>query len=164
MEIKGILPEKTKEKRYVMLALSLVMIYLSYESGQYIYIPLVILLIGAIFMKKEHVVSPEGVDIRYHVFGFKTVNRWTWDQITAMQPDYRKAAPNVQILFEKSSVLRSFVFTKADAARVMEMTKRMSPEAYVDDYTEEEQEEIERNKIRAREQAKAERAKARKKK
>lgn len=87
--------------------------------------------------------------------------------ITAMRPDYKKAAPNIYMEIAKDVTIRAFVFTKSDAIGVMELAKKMNPDMYVDDRDEEQrQKDSEEHKAKmafARERARAEK-KARKKK
>ncbi len=82
-----------------------------------------------------------------------TTNRWTWDQITAVQPDYIKERPNARVLFEKDAVLRSFLFTPEDCQDVLKLAAKMNPEAFVDDYTAEEQEQMAEENARSRNKA-----------
>ncbi len=114
MIYKGILQSRSLYKRILILTACVVLLYLEFVRGQYLYIVLTVLLILAVFHRKEHIVSKEGVDIKYSLFGMTTTNRWTWDQITAVQPDYIKERPNARVLFEKDAVLRSFLFTPED--------------------------------------------------
>ena len=100
MIYKGILQSRSLYKRILILTACVVLLYLEFVRGQYLYIVLTLLLILAVFHRKEHIVSEEGVDIKYSLFGMTTTNRWTWDQITAVQPDYIKERPNARVLFE----------------------------------------------------------------
>ena len=88
-------------------------------------------------------VNEKGIHIIYNFFGFKIPYTWTWDVITVVRPDYKKAKPNVLMEMAKDVTIRGFVFTKADAEGVMELAKRMNPNTFVEDYSEEEAEQAE---------------------
>lgn len=162
MIYKGIIQSRSLYRRILILIACAVLLYLEFVRGQYLYIVLTLLLVLAVFHHKEHIVSEEGVDIKYSLYGMTTTNRWTWDQITAVQPDYIKERPNARVLFEKDAVIRSFLFTAADCQAVMKLAANMNPEAFVDDYTAEEQEQMAEEKRKKQEQLRAQRVKARK--
>lgn len=160
MMYKGILKKRTQSRKLLILAGCGLMTFYALRSGQYLYLLFILLAILAVFLKKEHIVSKEGVDIRRSLFGMTSLSRWTWDQITALQPDYIKARPNARLLIEKRSVIRPFVFTPEDCRAVIDLAKQMNPDIYVDYYTEEEQEEIYRKNQKLKEQQAAQQAKA----
>lgn len=160
MIYKGILKTRPLNRRILILIACGILLYLEFVKKQYFYIPLTLLLVLAVFHHKEHLVSEEGVDIRYSLLGFTSINRWTWDQITAVQPDYLKERPNVRVLFEKDAVLRSFLFTPEDCESVMKLAAKMNPAAFVDDYTAEEQEQMAEERRKRQEQLRAQKNKA----
>ena len=41
----------------------------------------------------------------YKLFAWKVVNRWEWDQITAIRPDFKKAKPNILLEIAKDVIL-----------------------------------------------------------
>lgn len=164
MVYKGITKTRTTERKIFMLIASAILLYLEITRKQYFYVPFTVLLILAIFHQKEHIVSEDGVDIKYSVMGITTVNRWEWKEITAVQPDYIKERPNAKLLFQKGSTLRSFLFTPEDCQAVVKLAARMNPDMFVDDYTEEEQEEMEKEKLHRQEKIRAQRAQAKRKK
>ena len=160
MIYKGILQQRSLQRKILILAACGILLYLEVVKAQYFYIPLTILLVLAVFHRKEHIVSEEGVDIRFSLFGMTSTNRWTWDQVTAVQPDFLKERPNARLLIEKESMIRSFLFTPEDCQGVMEMAARMNPNIFVDDYTAEEQEQMEEEKRKIRERQREQKAKA----
>lgn len=152
-EYVGIIKERSLQRRAVLLAGAVLLVYMELKSSQWFFFPLTILLIAAIFLHKEHVVSEEGVDIRYYILSFHTVNRWKWEEITAMQPDFKVEAPNVKIAIEKNrAVVRPFVFSRDDYLGVLKLAKRMNPDIFIEYYTEEEREEIDEKNERYKEQ------------
>lgn len=163
MIYKGMIQSRSLYKRLLILIACGILLYLELVRGQYLYIVLTLPLVLAVFHRKEHIVSEEGVDIKYSLFGMTTTNRWTWEQITAVQPDYIKERPNARLLFEKEAVIRSFLFTPDDCQAVLKLAARMNPDAFVDDYTAEEQEQMAEEKRKKQEQLRAQRLKAKKK-
>jgi len=176
MVFKGIImKERSKQKRILMFFGCLFIAALEFWQKNYFFA--VVALILAFFCvgyKKEHVISEEGVDIRYIFVGIPYNYRWTWDQITAMRPDYKKAKPHIMMEIAKDVSVRAFVFTPEDAVKVMEFAKTMNPDAYIDDRTEEEREAYKEERdrliaekqmqIRRQKQAAKEKERAKKKK
>ncbi|MBR6472878.1 MAG: hypothetical protein IKS99_04000, partial [Firmicutes bacterium] len=109
----------------------------------------------------------KGVHIVYNFFGIKIPYTWTWDVITVVRPDYSKAKPDVLLEIAKEVTIRGFVFKKSQVQDVMDFIKRMNPNIYVEDFTEEEarqaEEERKAKMIYAMQRQKAEK-KAKKKK
>ncbi len=174
MVYKGIImKERSKRKRIFMFFGCLLIAGLEFWQTNYFFaVVAVILALLCIAFKKEHVISEEGVDIRYILMGIPHNYRWEWDEITAMRPDYKKAKPHIMMEIAKDVSVRAFVFTPEDAVKVMAFAKEMNPEAYIDDRTEEEREAYkeERDKMIAekqmqfRRQKQAEKAKKKKNK
>lgn len=150
MVFKGIImKERSKQKRMLMFFGCLFISALEFWQHKYIFaVVALVLAVFCIAFKKEHVISEEGVDIRYILMGIPHNYRWTWDQITAMRPDYKKAKPNVMLEIAKDVSVRAFVFKPSEAVKVMEFAKKMNPDAYIDDRTEEEREEYKRERDR----------------
>ena len=147
MEFKGIIrKEKSTKKRIFLFVGSVFLAGFSFMQHEYLYTFLAILLAVLCAFKKEHVVSEEGVDIRYDLLGIKHVHRWEWHEITAMRPDYKKARPNIFLEIAKDVTIRAFIYTEEDAFKVMALAKKMNPDAYIDDRTEEEREQYERDR------------------
>lgn len=96
-----------------------------YEAmlGQYIYIPIGLLVILACFFEKEHLVSREGVDIKSSLFRIPSHSVWTWDEIGSIHVDRRRAAPNVALHIKRGVAVRLFVFTPADARAVLDLAR-----------------------------------------
>lgn len=164
MVYRGILKKRTKSKNLLIFVVCIILLLIEYKTKQYIYLPITLLAALAVFHNKEHIVSEDGVDIRRSIFGLTSDNRWKWDEITAMQPDYIKARPNARLLIEKNSTLRSFLFTPADCQAVIALAQKMNDNIFVDYSTEEEQTEIERKNAQFREQQRTQREKAQRKK
>ena len=161
MEYKGIIKQRENWMTAVLFIASVFLLVREFMTGQYIYIPLVLLVMVACFFEKEHVVSEEGVDIKYIIFK-KIVrhNYWRWNEITTIHPDYKKARPNVMIHIGKDVVTRTFTMKPSQCRGVIDLARRMNPSIYIDDITAEEQEAREQEILHRQEVAKAQRAAA----
>ena len=142
-EYRGIVKTRTNERKILLVVVSCIILYLSYQMRNWLYFAMGLVMMSAIFYTKEHVVNEKGIHIIYNFFGIKIPYTWTWDVITVVRPDYKKAKPNVLMEMAKDVTIRGFVFTKADAEGVMELAKRMNPNTFVEDYSEEEAEQAE---------------------
>lgn len=164
MKYKGIVKER---ELWVKIAIFIAAVYLLYReivAGQYIYIPLALLVILACFFEKEHVISKEGVDIKYIMFkSLVKHNYWEWDEITTIHPDYKKARPNVMLHIGKDVVTRSFIMKPADCRGAIELARQMNPHIYIDDITAEEQERRDEEILHRQQVARAERQAKRRK-
>lgn len=165
MKYKGILKERELWVKVLILIAAVYLLYREFIAGQYIYIPLALLVILACFFEKEHIINEEGVDIKYILF--KSIvkhNYWTWDEITTLHPDYKKARPNVMLHIGKDVVTRSFVMKPADCRGAIELARQMNPHIYIDDITETEQELREQELLHRQEVARAQKRAAKRKK
>ena len=140
MKYKGILREREPWLKIVIVLAAGYMMYLSITGGMYTYAALAVVVILAVFFQKEHVISEEGVDIRYNLFGMKHVNRWEWEDITAIQTDYMKKAPDVLVHIGKDVSIRDFVMKRSDIPGIIALAKRMNPDMFIGDMNEEERE------------------------
>ena len=172
MIYKGIVKERDLKRKIILFVGCLILFYVSFLRGNYLYMGITVIIALAVFYKKEHVVSEEGVAIVYNLFGIKVTNQWEWDEITAMRPDFKKAKPNVLLEIARDVTIRAFVFKEEDVPGVLELAQKMNPDMYVDDRTKEERMEAEdersRKLIEVRKQKEraraAEKAKKRKRK
>lgn len=109
------------------------MLWRTIVTQHWSYLPIVILVILACFFTKEQIISQDGVDIQYTLFGRWTMhNLWTWDEITSLHPDYSKRAPNVELLIARDVVIRPFVMTREDTSHVLELAKKMNTSIIID--------------------------------
>ena len=98
-----------------------------FVQGQWIYVPIGLLVILACFFEKEHLVSEAGVDIKSSLFGIPSHSIWTWQEITSIHVDRRRSAPNVALHIRKDVPVRLFVMTPADAQSVLDLAKQCNP-------------------------------------
>jgi len=140
MKYKGILREREPWLKIAIVLAAGYMMYLSVTGGMYTYAALAVVVILAVFFQKEHIICEEGVDIRYSLFGLKHVNRWEWEDITAIKTDYMKKAPDVLVHIGKDVTIRDFVMKRSDIPGIIAMAKRMNPDMFIGDMNEEERE------------------------
>ena len=127
MEYKGIIKKRKTWLTVLFVILACLMLWRTIVTQHWSYLPIVILVILACFFTKEQIISKDGVDIQYTLFGRWTMhNLWTWDEITSLHPDYRKIAPHVELLIARDVVIRPFIMTREDTARVLELAKKMN--------------------------------------
>ena len=127
MEYKGIIKKRKTWLTILFVILACLMLWRTIVTQHWSYLPIVILVILACFFTKEQIISKDGVDIQYTLFGRWTMhNLWTWDEITSLHPDYSKRAPNVELLIARDVVIRPFIMTREDTARVLELAKKMN--------------------------------------
>ena len=133
MEYKGITKQRKKWLTVLFVILACLMMWRTIVTQHWSYIPMIILVILACFFTKEQIVSRDGVDIQYTLFGKWTMhNLWSWDEITSLHPDYSKKAPHVELLIARDVVIRPFIMTREDTARVLELAKKMNPAISID--------------------------------
>lgn len=127
MEYKGIIKKRKTWLTVLFVILACLMLWRTIVTQHWSYLPIVILVILACFFTKEQIISKDGVDIQYTLFGRWTMhNLWTWDEITALHPDYSKKAPHVELLIARDVVIRPFIMTREDTVRVLELAKKMN--------------------------------------
>lgn len=158
MEYRGILKERKTWVKAAAILLAGYVLYREIIMGQYIYIPIVALIVLACFFEKSHIVSEDGVDIQYALLGMKMHNWWKWDEITTLHTDYRKAAPNVMLHIGKDIVTRTYVMDPSDIPSVLDLAARKNPSIFIEDLTEEERERREEELLHRQEVARAQKA------
>ncbi len=127
MEYKGIIKRRKTWLTVLFVILACLMLWRTVVTQHWSYIPIVILVILACFFTKEQIISKDGVDIQYTLFGTWTMhNLWSWDQITSIHPDYTKKSPYVELQIARDVVIRPFIMTREDTAHVLELAKKMN--------------------------------------
>lgn len=164
MKYKGILREREPWLKVAILIAAGYMMYLSISGGMITYAALSVVVMLAVFFQKEHVISDEGVDICYNLFGIKHVNRWEWKDVMAIKTDYAKKAPDVLVHIGKDVNIRDFVMKRADISGIIEIAKAHNPEIYIDDLSEEERERRGQERLHQQEVERARKAAKKRKK
>ena len=133
MEYRGIVKTHARWLIVLFLILAALMLWRTIATGKWIYIPMIVIVILACFFRREHIVSKEGVEIRNILFG-KIFSRdiWNWNEVSSMETNYEKAAPNVQLLISRDIVIRAFVVTRQDARGVFSLARKMNPKIQLD--------------------------------
>ena len=133
MEYKGIIKKRKTWLTVLFVILACLMLWRTIVTQHWSYLPIVILVILACFFTKEQIISQDGVDIQYTLFGRWTMhNLWAWDEITSLHPDYSKRASNVELLIARDVVIRPFVMTREDTSHVLELAKKMNTSIIID--------------------------------
>lgn len=158
MEYKGILKERETWFKVAAVVLACIMLVRVVAIRQWVYVPIVLLVVLACFYKREQIISERGVDIQSTLFGHTTHNLWGWDQITTLHTDRKKAAPNVQLHIGKDLVVRTFVMKPADCRGALQLAAKQNPKIYIEDLTEEEQARRRQERQRQEEVQRAQRA------
>lgn len=133
MSYYGILRQRKPWVKGVVLLLAACMFYLEVRRGQWIYVPVLLLVVLACFFQKEHIISEAGADIKYTLFGWTSHNCWSWQEITTLHRDPGKARPNMMLHIGKGVVTRSFVLTPGDCQAVLTLAAKMNPDIYIAD-------------------------------
>jgi len=133
MEFKGIQKAREPWMKYAVAAAALLMFFLAFAGKKPTYMAIALFVIVAAFLEKEHVVCEDGVEIRYNVLGWKHVNRWEWSEITGLQTDYKKAAPNVMVHFNKDVSIRAFTMKKSQVKGILKLAASMNPDMFIGD-------------------------------
>lgn len=158
MEYKGITKKRSPQIKIGVMVFVIVMLYVEILRKDYIYIPLLILVGLAAFFQKEHIISEKGADIKYTLFKYVNHNYWYWNEITTLHTDYKRAKPNVMLHIGKDIVTRSFVIEPSICQSILELATEMNPDIYIEDMTEERQEELDREILQKQKIERAQRA------
>ena len=94
---------------------------------EWLFMLIALLVLLACFFSKEHLVTPEGVDIQRTLFGRTSHDLWTWEEVTAIRIDRKKVMPNVILHISRDVVVRPFTFTPQDAQAVLDLAKERNP-------------------------------------
>lgn len=68
MKYHGIIKQRELWLTITIFIIAAYLLYREYAAGQYIYIPLALMVMLACFFEREHIISEEGVDIKYNLF------------------------------------------------------------------------------------------------
>ncbi len=150
MKYQGILPRKKPWVKATVIFLAVYMLLLETLAGQYLYVPIAILVILSCFFQKEHLLTREGADIQHTLFGWTTHHLWRWEEIQVLYTDRRKAAPNVTLHIGKDVSFRTFLLTPADCQWVLRLAAAQNPNIHVEDLSKKEQEHRGRNPLSTR--------------
>ena len=151
MIIKGIEKPRKPYVRPTALVLACLFAFLECLKGQYGYAAFMVVVVLACFFDKEHIISEDGVDIQYSLFGAKSHNYWSWDEVTTIHADRKTAAPNVMLHISKDVVTRPFVVKPSQVDDVLRLAGEKNPKIYMENKKEEELREEREKAARMRE-------------
>ena len=132
MEFKGIVPKRKKEVTNGMLLVCVLMFFLSLWSIKYLYSALAILTGLAVVLEKEHIISEEGVEIRYRLLQWKSRDLWPWEKITTIHIDKERGAPHIMLHIGKGVVTRSFTFREKEVQDILTFARKRNEKIYID--------------------------------
>ncbi len=133
MKFKGIVKESKPYVKLAVLGVAIYMLIIGITQGEYVYIPIAFVIVAGCFLKKEQIVEEDGVDIKYTLFGVVTHNKWSWEEITAIHTDRKRARPNVRIHFAKAGNGRMFLMCPEDCDGVLHLAKQIRPDLQITD-------------------------------
>ena len=132
-EYIGLQREKKPWVRILAFILGLYMVYYGIVSSTYYASVLGVALALASLFFKDLAVTAKGVEIRYLLPGWHLESLWTWDEITHVLADYKKAKPNVALHVGKDAVHRVIVVKKSEAEAIKALAKKQNPSIRVSD-------------------------------
>lgn len=153
MKFKGKVKEHLLWVRCAVVVLGAFVAFENLRNGGWIGAILGAVLVVAAFFSKEHVISEEGSDVVYKIFGIPRHNLWTWQEITSIHTDYEKMAPDVMVHIGRDIVTRTFVFNQQDARGVLDLAEKMNPDIYIRDMNAEEMDKLAKAAVQKREAA-----------
>lgn len=162
-QYKGILKER---KQWVIYTLALVVVCITgiqLMRGNFMTAAFGAVVVLACFYKKEYIINEEGVDIQSTLFGKVRHNLWTWNEITTLHTDHKRAKPNTMLHIGKDIVTRSFTMAPSDCQAAISLAREMNPAIYIENPTPEEEAMREQEILHRREVERAQK-KAKKKK
>ena len=159
--IKGKVPKHENWVKYCVAGIGCYMIYRALVSGPLYQIIIGIVIICCVFFEKQMIISDLGVDVVHKMFGVPFHNMWTWQDVTTIHTDYRKAAPDAMVHVGRDVVTRTYTFTYEESQIVLELAREKNPDIYIDDMTPEREKELAENAKKRREQDQAEKEKKR---
>ncbi len=130
-KIYGIMPERKLWVNLVVGAFGVYVCYYAAMSAHYYYILFGLVMILAAGAKRQHVVSEEGADIQFTVFGVRFHSLWKWAEVQTLHTDAVHSRPNVELHIGKGVISRRFIMSPDDCKRALEMGQGANGDIYV---------------------------------
>lgn len=127
MEVQGIIKKHRLWVKIAVIFIGLYLLYFSISNEKWLYLPVDITLILAVFADRKHVISEKGVDILYLFCGYPIHNIWEWHEILAIHTDTRHSKPDVELHFSKGVVNRRILVRAADVDTVLHIARKNNP-------------------------------------
>lgn len=131
MKYYGIIP---KRKLWVKMGAIIFGVYTAYSSilnNNLLYLPFGIVLIIATFSNRKHIISDQGIDIVYIIFGMQFHNLWSWNEVDTIHIDSINSKPNIELHIGKNIVARKIVLLKSDADKIISSVKKINSKIYI---------------------------------
>lgn len=131
MKYYGIIP---KRKLWVKMGAIIFGVYTAYSSilnNNLLYLPFGIVLIIATFSNRKHIISDQGIDIVYIIFGMQFHNLWSWNEVDTIHIDSINSKPNIELHIGKNIVARRIVLLKSDADKIISSVKKINSKIYI---------------------------------
>ena len=131
MKYYGIIP---KRKLWVKMGAIIFGVYTAYSSilnDNLLYLPFGIVLIIATFSNRKHIISDQGIDIVYIIFGMQFHNLWSWNEVDTIHIDSINSKPNIELHIGKNIVARKIVLLKSDADKIISSVKKINSKIYI---------------------------------
>lgn len=131
MKCYGIMPERKLWVKVGIIIFGVYTIYSSLINHNLFYFPFGIVMILATFSNRKHIISQEGVDIIYTIYGFQFHNIWNWSEINTIHIDSISSKPNVELHIGKDITARRFILSKNDANKVITIISKINSKIYI---------------------------------
>lgn len=131
MKYYGIIP---KRKLWVKMGAIIFGVYTAYSSilnNNLLYLPFGIVLIIATFSNRKHIISDQGIDIVYIIFGMQFHNLWSWNEVDTIHIDSINSKPNIELHIGKNIVARRIVLLKSDADKIISSVEKINSKIYI---------------------------------
>lgn len=131
MKYYGIIP---KRKLWVKMGAIIFGVYTAYSSilnNNLLYLPFGIVLIIATFSNRKHIISDQGIDIVYIIFGMQFHNLWSWNEVDTIHIDSINSKPSIELHIGKNIVARRIVLLKSDADKIISSVKKINSKIYI---------------------------------
>lgn len=132
MEVRGIIKKRKKANQVSLIFILLLIIVVEIISKKYVYLPISFLVLLACFLEKSHIVSSQGINIQYHLFGQEINNIWNWGDLTGLAMDHKKVSPDTMVYFGKDMATRAFRISKEDDKKLKEMLRIYRPDIKIE--------------------------------
>ncbi|MDO4589306.1 MAG: hypothetical protein Q4B33_05535 [Fusobacterium sp.] len=131
MKYYGIIP---KRKLWVKMGAIIFSVYTAYSSilnNNLLYLPFGIVLIIATFSNRKHIISDQGIDIVYIIFGMQFHNLWSWNEVDTIHIDSINSKPSIELHIGKNIVARRIVLLKSDADKIISSVEKINSKIYI---------------------------------
>lgn len=131
MKYYGIIP---KRKLWVKMGAIIFGVYTAYSSilnNNLLYLPFGIVLIIATFSNRKHIISDQGIDIVYIIFGMQFHNLWSWNEVDTIHIDSINSKPSIELHIGKNIVARRIVLLKSDADKIISSVEKINSKIYI---------------------------------